>query len=478
MPVNFERADYKLAKRRYDLITHCLEGSTRIKEKRELYLPRPNAEDKSRENIARYNAYLTRAVFYNVTGRTMRGLQGQVFLRDPLIEVPPSLDKVVENATGLGVSLLQLAKEGVNHTVAYGRGGIFTDFPSVAAGGASVAQVASGEIRPNINVYNPVDIINWRTTTIDNKEQLSLVVLRETYEYPVDDYQMTLKILYRALILTPDGYEVRVYKDLAIRPEIYYPTKPDGSRWREIPFSFVGSVNNDPKIDYPPLYDLAELNVAHYRNSADYEEACFMVGQPTPVFAGLSKDWVETVLKGRVELGSRAAIALPAGATAQLLQAEANTMPSDAMAHKERQMVALGAKLVENRSVQRTATEASQEATSEQSTLASSAANVGAAITQALRWAAEFINEPTDDITFKLNTEFDLVKMSPEERKAVIGEWVAGAITFTEMRENLRRGGIATLDDAAARKEIDADSGAPIVIANDPIENDDGNEDG
>jgi hypothetical protein len=60
------------------------------------------------------------------------------------------------------------------------------------------------------------------------------------------------------------------------------PKRGDGEAWNYIPFTFVGSVNNDETPDLPPLYDLAVLNVAHYRNSADYEESCYMVGQPTP----------------------------------------------------------------------------------------------------------------------------------------------------------------------------------------------------
>ena len=460
MPVNFERNDYKVAQRRYTLISDCLAGETVIKSRRQFYLPQPNAADTSKENAARYNAYLTRAVFYNVTGRTMRGLQGQVFTRQPLFEIPNILDHVKQDATGLGVSAVQLAKELVNYSIAYGRGGVFVDFPATNEQGVSRSDLISGRVKPTINAYDGRNIINWRTAFIDGKERLTLVVLKEEIETYKDMFTVLLDTQYRALILDENGYRQEIYnKNQALAFQVF-PRQSNGEVWREIPFSFVGSVNNDPFIDYPPLYDLASLNIAHYRNSADYEESSFIVGQPTPVFAGLTEHWVNEVLKGRIELGSRAAIALPEGATAQLLQAEANTMPFEAMGHKERQMVALGAKLVENRAVQRTATEATQESASEQSTLSSSADNVSAAITQAFKWCGVFIGENPaviDTINFQLNTEFDLVRLSPEDRKAVVSEWQIGALTFSEMRHVMRRGGIATLDNKAARQEIETD---------------------
>jgi hypothetical protein len=139
---------------------------------------------------------------------------------------------------------------------------------------------------------------------------------------------------------------------------------------------FIGSENNDANPDNPNMYDLASLNIAHYRNSADYEEACYIVGQPTPVLTGLTEQWYKDILGGCVNFGSRGGIPLPVGASADLLQASENTMIKEAMEIKERQMVALGAKLVEQKQVQRTAFETKVEATSEGSILSSSAKNV------------------------------------------------------------------------------------------------------
>lgn len=463
MPVNFEREDYRKAKKQYDLISDCLDGETQVKYRKQHYLPHPMASSTSPEAMTRYSAYLTRAVFYNVTNRTMRGMQGQIFARDPVAEVPDALNPVLADATGLGVSALQIAQEGTAYAISYGRGGFLVDFPPAPEGGHSRADIAAGRVRPYINVYKAAEIINWRTSVMDGVDKLTLLVLTEPYEIEQDSFSVRIGKMYRAYRLVEGVCVAQVWTHENGTPSFTYtPTKPDGSPWNIIPFAFFGSVNNDPKIDYAPLYDMASLNIAHYRNSADYEESSFMAGQPTPVFAGLTEHWVNEVLKGEIVLGSRAAVPLPAGASAQLLQAEPNTMPFEAMQHKERQMVALGAKLVEQSGVQRTATEAGIETASENSVLSTISHNVGAAMRQALLWAHEFIAPVTPEIEadfkYSLNSDFQLAKLTPDERRTVIEEWVKGAVSFSEMRAVLRKGGVATLDDNAARLEIAQDS--------------------
>jgi hypothetical protein len=102
----------------YETIRDCLGGEVEVKRRRMKYLPMPNAEDMSKENVARYQAYITRAVFYNVAQRTQGGLVGQIFMRSPGVEVPDVLKPVVEDATGSGVPLDQTAAEAASYTVA------------------------------------------------------------------------------------------------------------------------------------------------------------------------------------------------------------------------------------------------------------------------------------------------------------------------------------------------------------------------
>lgn len=458
--VNYTRPEFTDLKPRWDLVRDCISGDRKIKDKRTTYLPQPNASDRSAANTDRYAQYLERAVFYNVTGRTLGGLKGQVFARDPVLELPPVLEILEEDVDGGGVSLDQQARKSLAATLAYGRAGLLVDYPKTEAP-VTKAQQDAGEIRPNIIYFDAWDIINWRTTTIGGKKLLSLVVLSESevvdddgFEMVDDDYYRVLR-LYEGVYWSEVWYWDKTQNDFVLFERIR-PLDSTGKPWKEIPFSFIGSENNDPTPDLPPLYDLAVLNIAHYRNSADYEESCFIVGQPTPVLSGLTDAWVKDVLKGEVQLGSRAAVCLPENGSASMLQAEANTMPKEAMEHKEQQMVALGAKLVEGKNVQRTATEAGLDSASETSLLATSAKNVSHAYTAALKWAARFVGANEEEISYDLNTDFDIARLAPQDVAQVVASWQANAITFEEMRDNLKRGGIAYLPDEEAKEEMDS----------------------
>lgn len=476
--VGFLHPEVKAQIASYELIRDCLAGEQTVKSKREKYLPKPNAEDTSDGNAKRYNAYLTRAVFYNVAQRTLAGLVGQVFLRDPTVEVPQLLEPVKIDATGSGVSLDQLAQDATSKGIAFGRCGLYVDYPAVAivateetgevVPGTTVAELETGEVRPTMKVVAPWDCINYRVRRRGARLVLSLVVFREDAIVDDDGFETKKKDQWRVLRLDEnDQYVIEIYrnKNGTAPDERYEPTDSKGERMNEIPFTFIGAMNNEPAPGYMPMYDLCSVNIAHYRNSADYEEAVYMLGQPTAWFGGLTEEWVKNVMGGTVALGSRSIIPLPQNSSAGLLQVEANTLAKEAMDQKEAQMLALGAKLVEGSQVQRTATEADIDNISETSVLSSVAKNVGAAFKWALEKAALFVGADGAAIAYDLNTEFDLVNLSPDERRQLLAEWQAGGIVTEEYRDNLRRAGIATLNDAAFKTKSAAEDAERMARA-------------
>lgn len=466
---SYSRKDLNTVKPLYQVIDDALAGSVAVKARGTAYLPMPNAHDMTPANMARYAAYKTRAVFYAVTRRVLDGFVGEIFDKDPVITVPEGMKIFVEDATGEGVGLVQVAKETVRAALSYGRYGLFVDYPDTK-GATTKADLGEG-VRPIVITYHPTKIINWRTKKVAAMTKLSLVVIEEEYDEDDNGFEIRKGKQWRVLRLNPlNQYTVEFYRDkggsqmvdaqgAAITTPIM-PTDSDGKPFDEIPFKFVGSETNDAEIDYPPLFDLADLNMAHYRNSADYEESVYIVGQPTPVITGLTETWADKYFAEGIGLGSRAAIPLPVGATAELLQAEGNTMGKEAMEMKERQMVALGARLAQQQKVERTATEAGLESASEKSTLSNISDNVSVAMEWALYFAARFQGVQADGegkTVFRLNKEFSISFGTPEARSEAIEAWVSEAITFTEMRMALRNGGLARLPDEQAKAEIKKD---------------------
>lgn len=466
--VAFKRPELKAKLPEYEVVNDAIGGSTAVKAKRTKYLPKPNPGDTSKENAARYIAYLTRAVFYGVTGRTLRGLVGQIFMRDPVIEVPDAMQPIIEDTNGEGVSLVQLSKKVANWVIPFGRAGLFVDYPETG-GTVTKADLEEKGIRPTITGYDPAQIINWRTRKRGAISVLSMVVLEEDYVESDDGFEMKMGLQWRVLKLSDaDEYSVDIWRKTAAQNytiwKSYRPTDADGKPFTDIPFCFIGAENNDSEIDPVPLFDLADLNMAHYRNSADHEENLYFSAQATPVLIGLSEEWADKYFKDGVGLGARTSIPLPVEGDAKLLQAEESSALLTEMEHKEKQMVALGAKLVENKEVQRTATEASQEEASESSTLSSIANNLSLGFLWALGWAAMFIGVAETGIKVEFNSDFDISKMTPAERQQTITEWQAEAITWSEMRAILRKSGVATLTDEEARDEIDTAEPMPKEV--------------
>jgi hypothetical protein len=461
----------------WTIIRDAVNGERAIKAKGETYLPRPNPEDKSKEATARYLQYLARAVWFNATGRTLEGMVGYVFRKDSEVKLTPRLELIKSNIDGTGQTLEQLAKLMLARVLSYGRTGLLADYPKLPDGKmvVTIKDLDEGQIRPKIVSYSPFKIRNWRTTEIGARAVLSMICLEEEYAVDDDGFGSDTACQYRVLRLDTSNQASPIYSVEIWRKEDAgevwsiidgYPITPvdsTGKPLKEIPFVFVGWQENTPTPNSAPLYDMASVNVHHYMVSADYHEAVFLVGQPTPVFSGLTKDWVKDVFpKGTIALGTRAAIPLPSNATAMLLQAAPNTMAKEAMDALEAKMIALGSQLVQQTNIQKTATEERNNQTKTTGVLSSSAKNVSDALTMALKMAGLFIGEVDDStdnskISYQLNTDFDLADMTAQERQQLLAEWQGDGITTEEYRHIMVTAGIATMPFEEYKDALEAD---------------------
>lgn len=474
--VKYIRDDLKRMTKLWKSIRIAILGSEIVKQNAKDYVPHPDNTTKgTQEGRDRYDAYISRAVWYGATASTIDGMLGQIFSRDPVYTGPQNtLDMLMEDVDGSGVSMNQQARDACMDGLSIGRGGLFTDYTYTGDTGSTAEDIARGVSRPYIKYFQAEDILNWRQKWVDGVKKTTLVVLHEEVDMEDDGYEIVKDHIWRELRLIDGVYHQCVWIErngALLQGPWTTPTKSDGSTFSEIPFAVFGSKNNDLEVDAPPIRDIVELNYAHFRNSADYEESCFICGQPTLFMAGLNQHWVENVLKGAVVIGSRSAVPLPTGAQPYLLQAQANTMIKEAMDQKERQMVALGAKLIDSDKTQRTFGEASMEASAQNSVLSRVSRNVSDAYTKALSWAGEFMGI-TEDLEYELNTDFDVSKMSPEELQSVVSAWQSNAISFTEMRWQIKKGGRGYQDDEDMRSENEQDDPLKLDITSQGSRND------
>lgn len=442
----------------WELVNDCYLGEKAVKEKGEIYLPNPSPiSEKEEVRYQRYRDYIKRAVFYNVTRKTVKAMSGLVFAKYPRFDLPEALEAYVDDVSGNGQNLAQHARQALTMLLLKGRGGLLADFSMEEDGNTKASMKAKG-LRPTIKLYEPEQIINWRTMTIGNEVKLSLVVLKESYIKSDDAFKAEFGEQLVVLRLIDGVATTQIYQKDGVWRAISEP-KPilnaQGNSFDELPFTFIGADDNDETIDDAPIYDLAVLNLAHYRDSADYQESNFIAGQPTLFITGVTNEWYQDVIKpnGGIHLGSRGGVILGMGANAMLLQASANGANFEAMQHKQMQMVALGARLLETSEQIKTATQAGAEIAEQSSILSTIANNLSDAYSKAFTWCGQFMGV-VGDCVITLNTNFATNKMTAQDRQQLIAEWQAGAISFGEMRAKLVEDEIATVEDSDEAKAM------------------------
>ncbi|MDO6706781.1 DUF4055 domain-containing protein [Photobacterium sp. 1_MG-2023] len=465
--VSYQRPDYKNAMKKWAFMDDICAGSDAIKAKKETYLPKPNPNDTSPENTQRYEQYVIRAVFYGATGNTLRGLIGAVFRKWPVPNLPATLKYVERDVDGCGVSVFQQSQKVLSEVLKKARCALYVDYPKTE-GQTSKKVLSEGMVRATISAIDANSVINWRTEQVGAVHKLALVVMSEKVNRVTSDGFGTETVeQLRELRLEEGRYKVRVWQNQSnnwVVTDEFTPTDGTGRPWSEIPFTFVGASNNDPDIDDIPLEDLAHINIAHYRNSADYEDSLFFCGQVQPWISGLDEGWRDWLQSQGIYCGSRAPMLLPENGAFGFAQAQPNTMVKEAMDAKESQMIALGARLVERGGAVKTATEAQHENESQHSVLSLAASNVSEAYTEALGWVAKFMNT-SETVEYALNQDFVEHRLDAQMLTALIAAWQSGKYPESDLWTQLRKHGVIDPDktDEAIKAELESsDAGLGI----------------
>jgi hypothetical protein len=459
MAINDTHPEYDKNLKRWHKMRVTVGGEDCIKEKRpEDYIPEFDEDDKEK---TRYKKYLVRALYINYVGWTHQGLLGSVFRKAPDIQdLPTELDYLLTNADGAGQGLEQLSKEICSDPISMGRVGLLVDYPR-SEGDRTLEDDKNQELQATISQYKAEDIFNWRTTTRNGNLIFTQIRLNEIEERIINEFSSEFEKRIRVLSLDPETgfYQQQLY-DEAGAPigELIEPKKKDGSRFDVIPFVIVGSEDNRPKVDKPPLLDIANVNLAHLRNSADQEENLFIHGQGTMF---LSSDmsisqWNEANGKGGVRVGSRDGHFLGPNGKAILLQIQENTAIAAAMTDKVKQMIAIGARYIQDSgSAQETAEAARINSAQQTSGLNTLVGNVENGIITCLGWIADFMGGDITNIKFKLNRDFYDRTLTPQEATMLMLFADSGTLAQTDVRSRLRQTGVIQAD--RTDKDIDDD---------------------
>lgn len=446
MPVNTPCDAYNEHAKAWEIIEDAIDGELAIKEAGEAYLAKLYKEE-----AESYAARLQRASFYNGTARTYSAWLGLITRKPPAITTPGDMDAFLADATLAGQPFASYCDTVVADLVKYGRAGTLIDW-------------SEDDSRPYLTHYDADDIINWSTQSIRGKRTLSLLVLEEhsTETFAIageplseDEFAPQRYPQWRVYDLQPNGealgVRMRLFRESQDKPGEFvviaerYPEKR-GQKLERIPFVFHSTDQSDRfNVCPPPLLDIALLNLAHYRSSADLRNGLHVAGTPTPWAAGFTDSDDSELLLGC----SSAWISSDPQARCGFLEFTGAGLKAiaDDMAAVESQMAALGARAM---LPQKAEAEAFQtvalRSSSETANLSAIAASASRSLTEVLQWAA-FWNataavdapEKVTEAVVAYNTDLNTGGANPAMITALVQAFQTGVVSWETLFHNFDR---------------------------------------
>jgi hypothetical protein len=445
MPVKTEHPHYAHMVSKWVRCRDITDGEDAVHAGGEKYLPR--LKDQSNDSYAQY---VMRTPFYNATWRTIAGLIGMLFRKPPKIEVPSAVKDMLDDITMSGVPFQMFAYEVCEEALKIGRLGILVDYPMVDITGMTLADARRMNLRPMMQIYRAESVINWRTGRVNNVTVLTMLVLKETEDIPVDEFTMKKEDRYRVLDLFESKYRVRIFKiGLDGLDQLLSESFPlmDGKPLDFIPFTFLSTDDNTAECDEPPLIDLVNLNLSHYRSAADLEHGAHFTGLPTPYICGAQLENPSE----KLYIGSESAWLLK-NPEAQVGFLEFSGQGLQALEKrlevKEKQMAILGARMLEP---QKKGVETSESQSihrkGEESMLAAAGQSISLGVTRALKWFCTWAGAEDAEVEFELNRDFYPAPMTPQMLTALVTAWQTGAFSDEVLFENLQYGEVIGQDD-------------------------------
>lgn len=431
----FVHPDYKWMKPDWDLIRDSIAGERRVKERGPLYLP-PLDSDMGTS----YESYKQRAIYVAMVARTVSGLIGTIFRR------PCKVDNVekelLKDVTLDGLDFNLFAKQLAGEICSVGRVGVLVDM---------------NEGRPYLTQYLAENILSWRTRVVNGREELTYVLLREILnETPVLDGQFiqadprygsqNLRERFRVLILDQGVYKQRVYDQVDqngnpafVGPTAYNEIIPsrNGKPFDFIPMKIIGPLSPTPDVQKPPVLDIANLNMAHYRTSAQLEHGRYFTAMPVYYVPVSNPDE-----QGEYFIGAPCVWEVPADTKPGILEYFGTGLSALALSltEKEEHIAQLGGRIM---GIRPQATSESDnifalKQANEMSILLNITESMSAGLTELIVWWLDWQRKPIKDVRVTLNQDFKALQIGARELRAVALLYQQGILPIQEVHRILQ----------------------------------------
>lgn len=435
----FTNWDYQNWRMIWLAIRHAMIGEVEIKKHGQDYLPRPEGMDDDQ-----YSAFLDRAVFYNMVYRTVTGLTGSIYRRDPrLLRAGPKLTELTKRISKDGLSLKLFAKIISQEMLSVGRYGVLAD---KSASGSETA-------KPYLAGYTCENILDWTTTEIDGRDEFDYILLREfvcdrrLYQFEGEEAKPNtsygqLYTVYRVLRLIWNDFDQRweyrqeVYNrpnadaDMTETPEVFVPMI-FGVPMTRIPFRFFNATTNLGEIEKPPILDILTLNLSHYKTYAQLEHGRFYTANPVYWVSGSQEE-------DEYHIGPSVVWEVGTNEKAGLIEFNGHGLKSleNALLSKETQVASLGGRLLgDSNTAGQSDNQVKIKDRNEQSLLLNVTTVINENFTDLLIILANWMNEQSPNLEFRVNQDFLIDAAAAREFRAITMMYQAGILPIEVIYE-------------------------------------------
>lgn len=421
-----------------------------------------------KETPKRYSERLNQSVLFNAFARTVDGLTGMVFRKDPEPSdaVPEAIRADLNNIDMAGRDLPTFGRDHFRDALTDGHAGILVDMQQVEDGEFASLLEERNALRPYWVSVRKGDIIRFRTRTVAGRIILTHLAFRVTTTEAVGSYgeqQVTRVREFNLVVEANEGGELQP----VVRWQTWRQLKEgDHSSWTSEEEGILDGMDRIPFVatytgrcgyldSEPPLVDLAMENIKHWQKRSDRDNVEHVACCPIFVLIGVDED------PDALEIGPTVAVRLPQGGDAKYAEPQGQALPEgrQSLEDIERRMAILGlSQLMSETRAAETATSKRIDKSESDSKLAAAARSLQKSLGAALRLHAQWrgLNIP-DDAGVAVNMDFEDLAMEPamvRELAALVPEKLS-AETLWEL---LQRGEILleTFSPEEERRRIDS----------------------
>lgn len=407
-------------------------GTKAMRKRNKRWLPQ-----ESGESDEAYHARLNKTFLYNGYKSTIQRLAGQTFFQPVVVEnLPEELKYIEHDFNSEGQTITEVAHDLLVDMLRFGKCHGVVDYPTVSHN-LTLAEERQLNIRPYFTKIDPRDLIAWRATRQGGADIVEQIRIQEFTIEPYDEYNEVET--YRVRVFFPDRVDVwvlRYNKD----EETYELEESYPYTLGEIPIVTAYGEKTGFMTAYPPLNDLAWLNLRHWQSTSDQNTILHV--SRVPVF--FAKGFEEGELANTTIGAYRGISTTSEQADIKYIEHSGTAIGAGRqdLRDLEQQMHEIGADLLTSRSVSRqTASARSIDRAESLSMLQTMLISLERMLEDSIEIAGKWIGVDASDVRVRISDETQL-PTEPNPVDDLIKLYDGGHISKEKFNHELKRRGV------------------------------------